>query len=100
MRAILDRGLMPGRDIAVCAANGEEIASMLNPPLTALEAPDPTPFISYCLDWMSKGSQPWQGPLLMEAPEVPLIIRESTQPGAGRGLSSDNGIAVKRQDMS
>ena len=86
MRAILDHGLMPGRDLAICSANGEGIASMLNPPLTALEAMDPTPFVAYCLDWMSNGGPPWQGPLLMQPAEAPLIIRESTQPGAGRGL--------------
>jgi DNA-binding transcriptional regulator YhcF (GntR family) len=90
MRAMLDHGLMPGRDLAVCTANGERVASLLNPPLTALEAMDPTPFVNYCLDWMSKGGgAPWQGPLLMQPAEVPLIIRESTQPGAGRGLSAD-----------
>jgi len=86
MRALLDRGLMPGRDLAVCATNGERIASMLNPPLTALEEMDPTPFITYCLDWMSAGGQAWQGPLLMQPAQVALVIRESTQPGEGRGL--------------
>jgi DNA-binding transcriptional regulator YhcF (GntR family) len=86
MRAILDHGLTPGRGLAICAANGEGIASMLNPPLTALEAVDPTPFITYCLDWMSTGGLSWEGPLLMQPAEVPLVIRESTQPGAGRGI--------------
>jgi DNA-binding transcriptional regulator YhcF (GntR family) len=86
MAAMIDRSLQPGRDIAICAANGEMIAAMLNPPLTALEAPDPTPFLSICLDWMSRGGRRWQGPLLMQPAEVPLVIRESTKPGAGRGL--------------
>lgn len=85
MRAMLDHGLMPGRDLAVCAASGERIASLLNPPLTALEPMDPIRFIDYCFDWMSSGGTPWQGPLLMQPAEVPLIIRESTQLGAGRG---------------
>lgn len=86
MRAVLDHGLWPGRDIAICAATGEGVASMLNPPLTALEASDPTPFISYCLNWMTTGSQSWEGSLLMQPADVPLVIRESTQPGAGKKL--------------
>ena len=90
IRAILDRGLVPGRDIAVCTANGEGLAARLNPPLTALELSDPTPFISVCLDWMIGGGQNWQGPLLMQPETVPLIIRESTQPGTGSGLSSQS----------
>ena len=86
MRAILDKGLQPGCDIAVCSINGESIASVLNPPLTSLEPADPAPYLSICIDWMMRGGGHWQGPLLMRPHEVPLIIRESTQPGAGRGV--------------
>lgn len=85
MRAFLDHGIQPGRDIAMGAVDGERLASMLNPPLTALEPPDPTPFISVCLEWMMKGGRQWQGPLLMRPSDVPLVVRESSQPGAGRG---------------
>lgn len=88
MRAMLDRGIQPGRDIAVCAVNGDSIASMLNPPLTSLEPADPRPFLTICLDWMMRGGGPWHGPLLMRPNDVPLIVRESTQPGAGRGTFS------------
>lgn len=84
MRAILDHGLMPGKDIAVCTANGENLAKMSNPRLTALEPSDPGPLITYCLDWMTKGRQHWEGPLLMQPAEVPLIIRESTQPSGDK----------------
>jgi DNA-binding LacI/PurR family transcriptional regulator len=86
MAAMTDRNVQPGRDIAVCAANGEGLAAMLNPALTALEASDPTPFRAVCLDWMLRGGRNWEGPLLMQPADVPLIIRESTQPGAGRQL--------------
>ncbi|MBN8712003.1 MAG: substrate-binding domain-containing protein [Verrucomicrobia bacterium] len=88
MRALLDRGIKPGIDVAMGAVDGERLASMLNPPLTALEPPDPTPFISVCLDWMMKGGRQWQGPLLMRPSDVPLVIRESSQTGAGRGLTA------------
>jgi len=79
MRAILDKGLQPGRDMAVCTINGENLAALINPRLTSLESVNPTPFFSQCLNWMIKG-RPWQGSLLMRPTDIPLIIRESTQP--------------------
>lgn len=85
MRAMLDRGIRPGKDFAMGSVNGDRLASMLNPPLTSLEPPDPVPFISACLDWMMKGGRQWQGPLLMRPSDVPLIVRESSKSGAGRG---------------
>lgn len=78
MRAILDHGLQPGKDIAVCAINGEGFATYLNPRLTALEQPDTLPFARICLQWMLADAQPWKGPLMMHPPDVPLQIREST----------------------
>ena len=80
MRAVLDHGLTPGRDLALCTANSEGQGSMFNPRLTSLEVSDPTPFISYCIDWMSQKDQNWKGPLLMQPAELPLMIYESTQP--------------------
>ncbi len=85
MRAMLDHNYQPGKDFALGSVNGDGLASMLNPPLTSLEPPDPVPFISVCLAWMMKGGRNWQGPLLMRPSDVPLMIRESSQPGAGRG---------------
>ncbi|MEI8340005.1 MAG: GntR family transcriptional regulator [Verrucomicrobiota bacterium] len=80
MSAMLDHQLQPGRDLAICAANGEGIARMLNPPLTALESQTPAPFITRSLEWMMRGGQNWRGPLLMRPKEVPLVIRASTVP--------------------
>ncbi|MFV0338375.1 MAG: substrate-binding domain-containing protein [Chthoniobacterales bacterium] len=80
MKAALDRGIKPGRDLALCAANGEGIASHCYPPITALEAADPTPFLSRCVRWMMNGGKEWTGPLLMQPTEIPLCIRESTDP--------------------
>jgi hypothetical protein len=79
MRAMLDKGLQPGKDIAICSINGEGIASVLNPRLTSLEGADPVPFLNICLEWMMAGGGDWRGPLLMRPNDVPLIIRESTQ---------------------
>jgi DNA-binding LacI/PurR family transcriptional regulator len=78
MRAIRDKGLQPGRDIAVATVNGEGFSAMLIPSLTALEPVDPAPFFAHCLNWMIEG-RPWQGPLLMRPSEIPLFVRESTQ---------------------
>lgn len=78
MRAFLNAGIRPGTDVAVAAANGEGIAAMMNPTLTALEAPDPLPYIRCCLEWMAQGA--WQGPLLMEPNKVPLFIGHSSAP--------------------
>ena len=83
MRAMLDKGVVPGRDMAICAVNGEEMAAMLNPRLTALEPVNPVPFFLHCLNWMSQGRH-WQGPLLMTPSDIPLYIRESTQPDAAK----------------
>lgn len=82
MKALHDHGLQPGRDIAICAANGEGVAEYYYPPITALEAGDSTPFLSLCVRWMLNGGRSWQGPLLMQPTEIPLFIRESTQPKA------------------
>ncbi len=79
MKSALDHNLKPGRDIAICTANGEGIASYYYPAITALEAADPQPFLSHCVQWMMDGSD-WQGPLLMQPTEIPLMIRESSDP--------------------
>lgn len=88
MKAMLDRGIKPGQDVAICAANGEGLAAFLSPSITALEAPDPTPFISYCVKWMMRGGTDWQGPLLMQPTEIPLVIRESTRPNLSPSAES------------
>lgn len=96
MSAMLDKRILPGRDIAVCAANGEGLAAMLNPPLTTLEPRDLSVFVRRSLEWMLRGGREWKGPLLMRPDEVPLVVRSSTsgndhrpqreraRPGAGR----------------
>jgi len=80
MSALNDLGQRAGHQVAVCSANGEGIAAMFDPPLTALEAHDPGPFIHQCLDWMVEGGQIWRGPLLMRPTHVPLAIRGTTIP--------------------
>jgi DNA-binding LacI/PurR family transcriptional regulator len=83
MKAMQDHGLRPGRDLALCAANGEGLAQFMTPAITALEAADPAPLISYCVKWMMQGGTKWNGPLLMQPVEVPLVIRESSRARQG-----------------
>jgi DNA-binding LacI/PurR family transcriptional regulator len=80
MRAMLDAGIKPGKEIAVCAANGEDIAALLNPPLTTLDMPDPVPFLRIAVEWILKGGSAWEGSLLLEPSSVPLVVRASTDP--------------------
>jgi DNA-binding LacI/PurR family transcriptional regulator/DNA-binding transcriptional regulator YhcF (GntR family) len=77
MRACHDRGILPGRDLAICSVHGEGVAGMLVPSLTALEPADPLPFLRHCLNWMISGG-PWQGSLVMRPTDFKLVVREST----------------------
>lgn len=78
LRALHDRGIRPGRDVSVCTVNGEGMGDVLTPSLTALESPDPTPYLTVCADWIGSEGREWQGPLLLQPAEVPLVVREST----------------------
>ncbi len=78
MRALYEHGLWPGRDISVCTVNAESMGDTLIPSLTALEAPDPAPYLATCVDWIAAGGNAWQGPLLLQPADVPLVAREST----------------------
>jgi hypothetical protein len=78
MRAMYEAGIRPGRDIAICAVDGEGLAEFQIPSVTALEASDLTPYLLSCLRWIAAGGGAWQGPLLMEPSTCRLEIREST----------------------
>lgn len=78
MRALIEKGIRPGRDVAIGTVNGEGYAQVLTPSVTALEPADPAPYVSRCLDWVEQTKAIWTGPLLMEPKEVPLVIRETS----------------------
>ena len=78
MRALHERGMRPGRDVAVCTIDSEGMGDVLIPSLTALESPNPEPYLAACLDWMASGGNKWIGPLLIQPADVPLNVREST----------------------
>ena len=79
MRAAHEAGLKVGDDISVCAVNSEGLGRYLQPTLTALEAPPRAPYLRRALQWMMS-DEAWQGPLLIEADDVPLFEGESTGP--------------------
>lgn len=80
VRACLDHGIRPGKDLAIAAVNGEGVSAMMNPRLTALETPDAKPYLDYCLDWMASGDRQWTGPLLLSPAQVPLSVGGTTVP--------------------
>lgn len=79
VRAMSDLGIRAGVDVAVCAINGEGIADLLVPSITALEQPDMKPSLMFALKWMLTGKSAWQGPLLLQPDDAPVVVRDSTR---------------------
>jgi LacI family transcriptional regulator len=80
IRAMRDRNMTVGVDLSVCVANDEGLARYLCPSLTAIEMPDPVPFLGACLERMASPEQGWMGSLLMQASQWALFVGESTGP--------------------
>jgi len=80
IRALLDQGVKVGREVSVCGLNDEGMAKHYSPSITSLEMPDAVPYLSVCMDWMSRGGKDWIGPLLVKPTTVPLFEGESTGP--------------------
>ena len=79
MRAMLDNGINPGTDTAVCTINGVGMAKYLNPSLTSLEDVSPDSYIARCLSWLIDGNgESWDGPLKLVPKELRLSVGEST----------------------
>jgi DNA-binding LacI/PurR family transcriptional regulator len=68
-RALHERGMKVGSDLAVCSADdGAGEARYFVPSLTSLRDPD----------WMERGVKSWRGPLLVQPKQVPVFVGEST----------------------
>lgn len=79
-RAMVDHGIRPGHDIALCTT-GSVRCEYLYPSLTTLEQPDPKPYLTTCLEWaLHPQVHDWQGPLLVEPQDLEVVARESTVP--------------------
>ncbi len=80
MRAMLDHGIAPGKDVALCAV-GSKRCEYLPLTLTTLEEPDPKPYLAACLEWaLGSNRTAWQGPLLVEPTNLQVVVRQSTVP--------------------
>ncbi len=77
LRAAIDRGRRPGHDLPVCAVedSGGD-ASLFNPSLTCLVAPDVEPLLRVALDYIDGGD--WVETQLLQPPAMALTIGEST----------------------
>lgn len=80
-RALADFGMVPGRDIAVAAADDGRVANMLVPTLTAPIDASEGLQINACLDWFASDDPDWLGPLLVEAQAPTLFVGGSTDHG-------------------
>jgi len=79
-RALHDRGLQVGRDVALCTLNDEGLGTVTVPSITAAAPPDPEPWLRRSLDWMSDPARPaWDGPLLMQPARRVIAVRESSR---------------------
>lgn len=79
MRALHEVGLNVGTDVSVCAVNSEGLGRYLIPSMTALESPPRSLFLHRACEWMLS-EDTWQGPLLIQPEDVPLVEGESTGP--------------------
>ena len=81
--ALVDNGLRPGRDVAVCAAEYGSSLVFHNPSISSLAAIDLIPYAAVSLDWMAANDPAaWPGPLLLHPADVQIAARQTTAPNA------------------
>jgi hypothetical protein len=79
-RALLESGIQVGRDVSVCAMEGDTDAPYQWPSRTVLEISNPDVYVEVCMDWFAKKTEPWIGPKLLEPTSVKFFKGESTGP--------------------
>jgi len=83
MRAMIERGVQPGRDIAICAADNDAgRAPYVTPRLTCVPDPDWLPYLQVFLDWFE--GREWVGPRLIQPHTPSVFVGESTSDYGGR----------------
>lgn len=94
MRAMLDHGIRPGHDVALCTV-GSQRCEYLPLTITTLEHPDRKPYLAACMEWAldSKGRQ-WLGPLLVQPQDLKVVVRESTVPGISQSQVPERAKAL------
>jgi DNA-binding transcriptional regulator YhcF (GntR family) len=78
-RALLDHRMRPGHDLGIVTV-GSQRCEYLSPSLTTLEEPDPAPYLAACLEWALGRDGDWHGPMLVQPPDLKVMVRESTVP--------------------
>ncbi|HBC87810.1 MAG TPA: hypothetical protein DCZ94_12720 [Lentisphaeria bacterium] len=80
MCAMIDHGIRPGRDVAVCVAGTGMHPESFRPSLTSLKGVDPVPFLVTCIKWIMKKKSKWTGPLLLQPDNIEVSVHQSTVP--------------------
>ena len=83
MRACWDRGLIVGKDIAICSMNIESPARFLTPSVTGLDIPDLSKLLTHCFDWFAT-DEPWTGPKRLEPTTLNFFHGESAGYRSGK----------------
>lgn len=79
LRACWEHGLVPGRDVSVCAMNIEHPAKFMMPSVTGVDMPDLTEVLGRCFKWFLS-DKPWSGPLCLAPSHAEFFAGESTGP--------------------
>jgi DNA-binding LacI/PurR family transcriptional regulator len=80
MRAIMDHGLTVGKDLSVCAVNGERMAQYLNPRLCAIDVQIIESTLDRCIKTLIERGSTLNEPFLLDAGEIHLLEGESVGP--------------------
>jgi DNA-binding LacI/PurR family transcriptional regulator len=95
MRAMVDHGIRPGHDVAVCMMDDAGRAEYSIPSVTSLESPDPKPYLAVCLEWMLAGKdRQWRGPLLVQPEDLALAVRQSTVPEIDKQIRPKRAVSI------
>ncbi len=79
-RALQEHGIIVGKDVSVCAMEGDNYAHYAWPARTFLEVPEADIYVQICVDWFTKRSEAWAGPKLVEPSTLGIFKGESTGP--------------------
>ncbi|HCE46325.1 MAG TPA: hypothetical protein DET40_22495 [Lentisphaeria bacterium] len=84
MSAMMDHGILPGKDVAVCTSDSGGSCEYFKPSLTSMEALDAIPYLELCLKWIQDGGRRWKGSLLIQPENINIVVRQSTVPDIDR----------------
>ncbi len=80
LRGLHEAGIRVPADVSIGSLGGDGFYRFLTPTLTAIEMPDPEPYLRTCFAWFAADNNAWDGPLLLAPQEFPLYIGESSAP--------------------